>query len=435
MAASRSFYLYRRGEIFYAEILNSRGVRVVARSTGKTSRDEAAAEVGQWLREGIPDRARKTRPVAVILELAGILETIRKSPLDTAGAEAIVLALKDRGLIVGNFTKVGPSSVKFLDFLEDSWNPEKSKWIKEKASYGHGLTKRHITESIGIIKRYWLRGNFLDVLLIDVTRNMLKDHLVYLRGQSLSAATVNKALATISAPLAWAEKEQIISENPAAGIPHFTGGAKERGILSTAEIKALVCLEWSDPRPRAAFLVALTCGLRLSEVQALRAQDIQAGRLLVRNSWSWADKMTCLKNKESREVRILPEVRDALTDLLEGNPHKAGEDDFVFFGLKPDQPLDTKVLTDGYRMALEAIGIDQDQRKARNLVYHGLRHNFVVALSDRVSESSAMKSTGHKSSAMFKHYAAHSTEESLAAVGEAVDDAFGKVLKFTKKGA
>ena len=430
----RKYYLHQRNGIFYAELVDqTTGRKLSARSTGEADRDAALLKVAEWLRDGLPvGRTHKLRPLSVAFDLDAICKAIKKTPLDGRGAEQIVSILKDRGLIVGNFTKAGPSSVRFLDFLENAWDMEKSAWLKEKSAYGHSITKRHCIESLGVVKRYWDRPGIRDVLLVDLGRSAIKSHLLSIHEEGLSPSTVNKALAAVSAPLAWAAREKLIPENPAEGIPRFTGVMKTRDILTKDEIEVLAALDWPDERARAAFFVALTCGLRLSEIQALQTQDIVEDRLLVRQSWSWADGLTCLKNKESREVKILPEVRDILRVLLSENPHGRGGENFVFFGVKPDQPLDTKVLTDGYFSALHQIGIDEKVRKDRNLVFHGLRHNYATALAERVTEAQAMKSTGHKTAAMFAHYSAHQTEESLTAVGNAVDQAFGQIVKFKK---
>lgn len=431
----RKYYLHQRKGVFYAELVcPETGRKLSARSTGATTRDEALLRVSEWLRDGIPaGRQRKPRPVGLAFSLAAILEAVKKAPLDPAGAEAVVQALKARGLVAGNFSRPdSPAQVPFLDFLRDAWDPEKSGFIKEKAAYGHPLTKRHVIESSGLISRYWDVPEFREIPLADIERNAMKDHLFSLRARGLTPGTVNKALAAVSAPLAWAVKQGLIQESPAAGIPRFSGTSRERGILTSAEIESLAKLEWADRRARAAFFVALTCGLRLSEVLGLRVQDIAEDRLLVRHSYSWADGLTCLKNKEAREVSVLPELRDELRSISAENPHGLGGKAFIFFGLMPDRPIDGKVLADGYTEALAAIGIGPQARKGRNLVFHGLRHLYATTIVERVGEARAMKATGHRTAAMLQHYAGHQTEESVQAVGAAVGEAFGRIVKFRK---
>jgi integrase len=429
----RKYYLHtRKNGIYYAELVDPMtGRKLSARSTGVTDRDEAILMVARWLEKGIPSgRMRRTRPVALAFELDAILHAIRKTDMDPEGAESIIKALKDRGLITGNFTKTGPSAVRFIDFLENVWDMEKSAWLKEKSAYGHPLTKRHCIESLGVVRRYWDRPEICDTLLVDIDRTVIKSHLMKLHLEGLSPSTCNKALASISAPLAWAAREKIILESPAAGIPRFSGTPKKRDILTAAEIEKLKEFNWSDDRASVGFHVALTCGLRLSEVLAIRTEDVGEKYLSVKHSWSWADGLTVTKNKESRSLPLDPEVRDALRALVKTSPHKRGAQNFVFFGLNSDRPIDAKIITDGFIAALNGIGISEEERKRRNIVFHSLRHGFSTEAAERLPENLAMRLTGHKSSSVFRGYSNHETEAALETATEAMAGAFGKVVPF-----
>lgn len=140
------------------------------------------------------------------------------------------------------------------------------------------------------------------IQLVNVSQADLKAHLLRLRSEGLAPATLNKALSAVGAPLAWAARNKIISTNPAEGIPHFSGQSRKRDILSKDEIHALGTLGWPDERARVAFLVALTTGARLGEVNALQLRDIGDDRLFIRHSWGAADGLKSTKNREEREV-------------------------------------------------------------------------------------------------------------------------------------
>ncbi len=164
--------------------------------------------------------------------------------------------------------------------------------------------------------------------------------------------------------------------------------------------------------------------------------DVGEDRLYIRHSWGFADGLKATKNREEREVPLLPVVRDPLRDLGKENPHGTSDERFVFYGILADKPLDAKVLGNGFTDALHAIGIDEASRRARGLVFHSLRHCFATALADRIDQRQAMKATGHRTSVVFESYANHESENDLASIGKASEDAFGKVLAFSaKKGA
>ncbi|GHV26397.1 hypothetical protein AGMMS4952_06370 [Spirochaetia bacterium] len=81
--------------------MTSDGVKLTARSTGKTSRDEALFVVADWLKTGLPigglrgsGQHCKQKPISVIADLAGILSAIKKANLDKDSAFTIVSALK-----------------------------------------------------------------------------------------------------------------------------------------------------------------------------------------------------------------------------------------------------------------------------------------------------------------------------------------------------
>ena len=52
----RRYYLHRRKSVFYAELVTPEGRKLTAKSTGKTTRDEALLVVSRWLEGGIPNR-------------------------------------------------------------------------------------------------------------------------------------------------------------------------------------------------------------------------------------------------------------------------------------------------------------------------------------------------------------------------------------------
>lgn len=94
----RRYYLHKRSGVFYAELVTPEGRKLTARSTGKTTRDEALLVVSKWLLEGIPAKGDRLRPVEAIMGLDGILKAVRKTDLDGNDAMKIIAALKERGL-------------------------------------------------------------------------------------------------------------------------------------------------------------------------------------------------------------------------------------------------------------------------------------------------------------------------------------------------
>jgi hypothetical protein len=107
--AMRRYYLHIRKGVYYAELVTPEGRKLSARSTRKTTEDEALLVVAEWLKNGVPTgRTGAPRPADVAMGLDGILRAIRKTGLNDHDAMSIVRALKDRGLAASSINKDEP---------------------------------------------------------------------------------------------------------------------------------------------------------------------------------------------------------------------------------------------------------------------------------------------------------------------------------------
>lgn len=61
-------------------------------------------------------------------------------------------------------------------------------------------------------------------------------------------------------------------------------------------------------------------------------------------------------------------------------------DGFIFFSsTKPEAPQCPQFINKKLYAAMDAIGISADDRKARNITFHSLRHYYVSAMSEFLS--------------------------------------------------
>jgi len=127
-------------------------------------------------------------------------------------------------------------------------------------------------------------------------------------------------------------------------------------------------------------------------------------------------------------VPLLPEVKAALLDLLETNPHNI-DYPFIFYSLQPNRPVDPKVILEGLKDALKKIGVDQ---KGRNICFHSWRHWFCSKITEIIDGEKVAKVSGHLSESVFKKYADHIETKNIQEVGDAAAQAFGTVLQFRK---
>jgi len=441
----RRFYLHARHHgILYAELVDpSTGQKLTARSTGTTSRDDALMIVADWLREGIPmGRLRHPRPAEVAFSLDAILKAIRKTDLLAEDALCIIGALKDKGLVEGNFTKAGPGSVLFEDFLLTFWNFKESPYVLERIRHGHRIGARHCYENERRVKHHWI-GVFPGKRLAEITKAELKRFALALAEpeKELSASTVNRIMVAGTTALRWAFENELIPANPAEGLERFAENPAKRGILSSDEAAALFRLTWADERARVGSLVAASTGLRAGEVLALRLKDVGEDRLFIRHNWSDRDGgLKSPKNGDEREVPLIPSVRAALMKLADSSPHSHDPDQFIFYGMLAHRPMDFHFLLDGLTEALVSLSVSdegdgekrEDARvawKARRVTFHSWRHFYAARMSDRLDPDKVQRITGHRDREVFTRYAAHVAESEFKAIGVVTDEVFGSVLE------
>jgi hypothetical protein len=115
-------------------------------------------------------------------------------------------------------------------------------------------------------------------------------------------------------------------------------------------------------------------------------------------------------------------------DLLKDNPHNI-DNPFVFFSLQPDRPVDPQIILDGFKDALNKIGVDY---KSRNIIFHSWRHFFCSKITEKIDGEKAAKISGHLSKSVFEKYADHIETKNIQEVGNAAAQAFSNVLTFRK---
>jgi integrase len=423
----RRFSLYKRNRVYYVRFWDSELKRYVGKkSTGQTDREAALAEVAFWKKYGVPAKKKKLEPLETKLTFDRLLFYIRETPLDTEKANKIITILEDRGLLDNPEDKDNRASKPFLDFLAEFWDWDRSPYVAQKKKFGHSIGKRHCYEQTRRLN-HWQAFFSPEVRLCDVTRKMLEEFQLSLK-DGLAPKTCNMVLSAGTVALSWAADRTIIKKNPAEHLPKFSGKPEQRGILSEAETQAVFSVEWQDNRSRVGNLVAATSGLRAGEIVALRREDIGTDRLYVRHSWSFADGLKTPKNGETREVPLLPSVRDELLKLADECPYQC---QWIFYGPDPDKPMNIDALGRGLHKALIATGWTGEKIQSRNITFHGWRHAYAKRMSG-VIDIRTMKLTGHKTAGMLEHYAAHAEETDFQKAAQAAGKVFETVIPFEK---
>jgi integrase len=428
MARRRAYYLEKRGAKFYARLYNPLTGKILpARSTGETDLSKAHAVAASWHATGTIGLPKvgtgESTSLADAMTFDTLAQAVKSLDMTPAQARRLVATLEARGLLAETNTI---ANRRLTDFLHEFFDYEKSLFVREKIALGQRIGKTHCLDMQGRVRRSWT-PYFGDKRLADVTRADLKAFGQHLAAQGLAANSINKTMMVGKTALAWCEREGVLLVDPAKGLPQYKGAVASRDILTEEEWSRLLAVEWADERAAVGTLVAGTAGLRLGEILALTVEDIGDDRLAVRGSWSNVERVVkSTKTGTARTAVLLPRVRAALLALAKKNPNKTGPRWVFWSKVREDGPCDQKTLTDGFYLALEAIGITEAERVARNLVFHGTRHLHAARLADKVDLRTVALSTGHApDGAMAAHYASHAQEAHFQALRAAVDQAFG----------
>lgn len=308
--------------------------------------------------------------------------------------------------------------VFLIETLTNFWDFENSEYVKKRIARGYDIKQRNCKEKSGIVKRYWAKYFDADRTVQSLTSRELDDFLMYLRTEKkLSADTVNKTMTAGNMAFEFLIKEGLITSNPLTSVERFKVNAKKRGIPTETEMKKLMELnwDWTDSVNKLAFKVAALFGLRAGEISGLQVCDIDANAdlLYIRHSWNDTDKLKDTKNGDDRIIPIEHGVALELLMNARRNPDYS-DTSFVFWSPKvAGQPMWPSSFEDDFYIAMQKIGISEEQRKERNIVFHSLRHYCATQIAQRASLEIAMKILGHRTEEMTRLYSEHETQMKL----------------------
>ncbi|MFP3091439.1 site-specific integrase [Treponema sp. TIM-1] len=383
------------------------------------------------------------------LRVVNELKAITLTSQDVMRIEKI---LREKGLanfIARNNT---PGAELLEDYLKRFWDYDSSPYVKEKLTHKINITRKHTKESLGRVIKYWV-PYFQGKLVGEITRQDINDFATDLaeKHPDYSPLTLKQIRRVGVTALKWAYANDIIPTDPTLRLPAYSSKGKKRGVLSPQEAADLFSLDWNDYRYFLINLVAMTTGLRISEILSLKLENVREKYLYVESSFSLIDGRKTTKNGEERTLPIIPQVRDALRYVASQNPHNDG---YIFYSKKYGKPVDQheplkalkKMLVKLYiRANLGEISEDTTEKekkalskklaseaadywKARNVVFHSWRHFYSARMANKVDIRKLMLATGHKTEAIAEGYADHALENDLADVTVATNEVFGKLL-------
>jgi site-specific recombinase XerD len=188
-----------------------------------------------------------------------------------------------------------------------------------------------------------------------------------------------------------------------AGIPKPRVPRPLPNILSGAEVETLLGAILS-PKYKALLMCAYAAGLRIGECCALRPEDIDSKRMVI--------KVRCGKGKRDRHVMLGERLLFLLREYWKVTRPQGP---FLFPGAKPDKPIDRRSVNRVMTKALRKAGI------TRRITPHMLRHSFATHLLDVGTNLRTIQSLlGHRAVSTTAIYT-HVTREHLARTKSPLD--------------
>jgi len=319
-------------------------------------------------------------------------------------------------LSAGNGSIVQKENVIFENFSKDFFNWE-GEWATDKRVRGLRIAPYHCLQREDLLKNH-INPAIGKMKLTAIDREVIKNFRNKMFKQGYSGNTINKCLSAIKTILESAEEKSLIQYIPR--IDRAADNPKTKGVLTPDEVKQLFSFEWMTrpvtnhpARPdfmgQVSNLLAVTTGLRLSEIQGLTLKDVnlESNYITVRRSWN--NRLYILneetKTGKERIIFFSDMIKDKIIELIEINPHGKHPDNFLFFSEQKERPKDQRAFSISLFTALGRIGIDEDTRKERVISFHSHRHFLnSLLLNAKIPLQKVQQITGHGSIEMSNHY-------------------------------
>lgn len=297
--------------------------------------------------------------------------------------------------------------IRFEPFAREMFQWE-SDWCEDRRLLGRRISKEQIERHAEIAENH-LYPAFGELRLADIDDERIRQWRLGMsrklnrEGEKLTGATINRASVTLRLVMKEAVRKKLIRALPP--IPAVTERPKRRGTFTPPEIRALFSKPWPDARCMIANRLAVSTGLRASEIVGLQERHVHPEYLDIEQGWTPGVGLHAPKNGKTRIVPIHPIIFRALRTLLKENPYPASPDRFIFWSASSDRPIDQRLATEALYARLKDIGISESARKTRRLDLHAWRHTFnSLLINRRVPQQMVQDVVGHLSPEMTQRY-------------------------------
>lgn len=309
------------------------------------------------------------------------------------------------------------------------WQWGQCRYLRRRQTEGSPIGRSYANIAGGYLENHIL-PYFKDKKLSHVKRKDVEAFKMHLKETtSLSEVSINHILTCLGIMLREAFHAEYLPANPAVGVRRLREHSAKKGVLTLAEAKELFKKANLQPmwggnlQHYVLNYTAALSGCRFGELAGLQIGRIHppappySAYLHISKAWERKYGLRdTTKTGRERDVPITAKAYGYLTRLIKLSPYREPED-LVFWGADCRMnPVDHKTMADTLYRALKAIGISEEERKARNVSFHSWRHFLNTNLrAAGIPDFKIRLLTGHATERMTEHYT-HVGLESLADV-------------------
>lgn len=214
---------------------------------------------------------------------------------------------------------------------------------------------------------------------VEITTVDLEAFIASLTEKQYRAKSIARKLNAIKGFFRWLRQKSLVTTDPALPVPHPKYELGQPRVLSTLEYRALRDAARRDTRTRAIIELLLQTGMRISDVAALKLEDVRKNEVVVR----------------ARNIPLTDAAKAALDEYLKVRQETTQKNVFV---TKTGRPLLVRNIRASIERCFTEAGIE-------NATVNDLRNTFIIhQLENGVDLLTVSRIVGHKRLATTERY-------------------------------